>query len=89
MGDRSASRRGRAAATAAQQRRQAAAALPTVPVEAGVNLLLARVGFDLLRSAAVKQHLQAHIQKKLNVLRVPEYISSLEVRRLTPCTDLT
>ncbi|CAL8462381.1 g1914 [Coccomyxa elongata] len=73
-GDRSAARRG-----AANQRRQAAAALPSVPVEAGLNLFMARIGFDLLRSAVVKDHLQAHIQRKLNVLRIPEYISSLEV----------
>ena len=77
-GDRSAARRG-----AANQRREAAAALPSVPVEAGLNLFMARIGFDLLRSAAVKEHLQAHIQRKLNVLRIPEYISSLEVRPLT------
>jgi hypothetical protein len=72
--DRSAARRG-----AASQRREAAASLPSVPVEAGVNLLLARVAFDLLRSAAVKEQVHAHIQRKLNLLRVPEYISSLEV----------
>lgn len=77
-GDRSAARRG-----AAYQRRAAAAALPSVPVEAGLNLFMARIGFDLLRSAVVKEHLQAHIQRKLNVLRIPEYISSLEVRPLT------
>ncbi|BDA46238.1 probable testis-expressed protein 2 [Coccomyxa sp. Obi] len=73
-GDRSAARRG-----AANRRREAAAALPSVPVEAGLNLFMARIGFDLLRSAVVKEHLQAHIQRKLNVLRIPEYISSLEV----------
>lgn len=46
-------------------------------------MLLARAGFDLLRSAAFKQRLHAHIQKKVNVLRVPEYIQSIEVRSHT------
>ena len=62
-----------------KQRASAAAHLPSVPVEAAVNMLLARVGFDLLRSAAFKQRLHAHIQKKLDVLRIPEYIQSIEV----------
>ncbi len=81
--DRSAARRGRAS-----QRREAAASLPSVPMEAGVNLLLARIGFDLLRSSSVKGHLQAHIQRKLNLLRVPEYISSLEVPPLHAGYDI-
>lgn len=42
-------------------------------------MLLARAGFDLLRSAAFKQRAHAHIQKKLDVLRIPEYIQSIEV----------
>ena len=63
-----------------KQRASAAAHLPSVPVEAAVNMLLARVGFDLLRGAAFKQRVHAQIQKKLDVLRVPEYIQSIEVR---------
>lgn len=63
-----------------KQRASAAAHLPSVPVEAAVNMLLARAGFDLLRSAAFKQRVHAHIQKKLDVLRIPEYIQSIEVR---------
>ena len=57
----------------------AAAHLPTVPIEAAVNMCLARVAFDLLRSAAFKQRMHAHIQRKLDVLRIPEYIQSIEV----------
>lgn len=50
-----------------------------MPVEAAVNMLLARAGFDLLRSAAFKQRIHAQIQKKLDVLRIPEYIQGIEV----------
>ena len=42
-------------------------------------MCLARVAFDLLRSAAFKQRMHAHIQRKLDVLRIPEYIQSIEV----------
>ena len=78
-GSRRASQKGRKR----KQRASAAAHLPSVPVEAAVNMLLARAGFDLLRSAAFKQRLHAHIQRKLDVLRVPEYIQSIEVRKET------
>ncbi len=47
-------------------------------------MLLARAGFDLLRSAAFKQRVHAQIQKKLDVLRIPEYIQSIEVRIKLP-----
>ena len=60
----------------------AAAHLPSVPIEAAVNMCLARVAFDLLRSAAFKQRMHAHIQRKLDVLRIPEYIQSIEVATL-------
>ena len=50
-----------------------------MPIEAAVNMCLARVAFDLLRSAAFKQRMHAHIQRKLDVLRIPEYIQSIEV----------
>ena len=60
----------------------AAAHLPSVPIEAAVNMCLARVAFDLLRSAAFKQRMHAHIQRKLDVLRIPEYIQSIEVLAL-------
>ena len=60
----------------------AAAHLPSVPIEAAVNMCLARGGFDLLRSAAFKQRMHAHIQRKLDVLRIPEYIQSIEVSAL-------
>ncbi len=60
-------------------RQAAAAQLPALPVEAAANLLLARAGFDLLRSVDFKQRVAAHVQRKLGQLRVPEYIHSLEV----------
>lgn len=44
-------------------------------------MLLARVGFDLLRSPIFHGHVKGIIQKKLNELRVPDYIHSLEVGR--------
>ena len=64
-----------------KQRASAAAHLPSLPVEAAVNMLLARAGFDLLRSAAFKQRVHGHIQRKLDVLRVPEFIQSIEVKK--------
>ena len=63
-----------------KQRASAAAHLPSLPVEAAVNMLLVRAGFDLLRSAAFKQRVHAHIQRKLDVLRIPEFIQSIEVK---------
>ena len=75
MGSRRVSQRGRRRKPHAS----AAAHLPSVPIEAAVNMCLARAGFDLLRSAAFKQRMHAHIQRKLNVLRIPEYIQSIEV----------
>ena len=64
-----------------KQRASAAAHLPSLPVEAAVNMLLVRAGFDLLRSAAFKQRVHGHIQRKLDVLRVPEFIQSIEVKK--------
>ena len=42
-------------------------------------MLLARVAFDLLRSPKFKQQVVAHIQKKLDELKVPDYINALQV----------
>lgn len=61
-------------------RQEAAAQLPAAPVEAAANMLLARAGFDLLRSAAFKERVTAQIRRKLALQRVPDYITSLEVR---------
>ena len=43
-------------------------------------MLLARVAFDLLRSPKFKQQVVAHIQKKLDELKVPDYINALQVQ---------
>lgn len=69
------------------KRREALAALPAAPVEAAMNMLLARASFDLLRSAAFKQRVHSHIQRKLTQLHIPEFISSLEVCWPSPCLD--
>jgi hypothetical protein len=61
-------------------RQEAAAQLPAAPVEAAANMLLARAGFDLLRSGAFKERVAAHIRRKLALQRVPDYITSLEAR---------
>ena len=50
------------------------------PVESAVNMLLARVAFDVLRNPEVKQKLIAHIYRKVNELRFPSYIHGIEVR---------
>ncbi len=49
------------------------------PVECAVNMLLARIAFDVLRSPEVKQKLIAHIHRKVNELRFPSYIHGIEV----------
>ena len=49
------------------------------PVECAVNMLLARVAFDVLRNPDVKQKLIAHIHRKVNELRFPSYIHGIEV----------
>jgi len=58
----------------------AAAGVP-LPIDAAVNGLLARVGFDLLRSADFKEGVAAHVQRKINGLRTPDYLQSIEARR--------
>ena len=54
----------------------------TIPIEHAINMLLARVAFDLLRSPKFKQQVVAHIQKKLDELKVPDYINALQVLTL-------
>ncbi|DBA92750.1 TPA: hypothetical protein ACH3X1_002948 [Trebouxia sp. C0004] len=51
----------------------------TIAIEHAVNMLLARVAFDLLRSPKFKLQIIAHIQKKLDELKVPDYINALQV----------
>ncbi|KAL0038199.1 hypothetical protein WJX79_007719 [Trebouxia sp. C0005] len=51
----------------------------TIAIEHAINMLLARVAFDLLRSPKFKLQIIAHIQKKLNELKVPDYINALQV----------
>ncbi len=55
-----------------------------LPIDAAVNGLLARVGFDMLRSAAFKEGVAAHVQRKINGLRTPDYLQSIEARRERP-----
>ncbi len=54
--------------------------LPLQPVEAAANMLIARVGFDLLRSPTFQAAASAYVQKKLDQLRLPPYIGPLKVR---------
>ena len=42
-------------------------------------MLLARIAFDLLRSPRFKAQVVAHIQKKLDELKKPDYINALQV----------
>ena len=51
----------------------------SLPIECAVNMLLARVAFDILRSPDAKKGLIAHIHKKMNELRFPDYIHGIEV----------
>ncbi|KAK9842462.1 hypothetical protein WJX81_001292 [Elliptochloris bilobata] len=46
------------------------------PVSAAVNALLARAGFDLLRSAAFRERAKAHVQRKIDGLRTPGYLQA-------------
>ena len=48
-------------------------------MECAVNMLLARVAFDVLRNPEVKQKLISHIHRKVNELRFPSYIHGIEV----------
>lgn len=57
-----------------------AAAPQTVAIEHAVNMLMARVAFDLLRSPRFKQYVMTYVQKKLDDLKVPDYINALQVR---------
>jgi len=54
--------------------------LPLQPAEAAANMLIARVGFDLLRSPAFQAAASAYVQKKLDQFRLPPYIGPLKVR---------
>lgn len=56
----------------------------TIAIEHAVNMLLARVAFDLLRSPKFKLQVIAHIQKKLDELKVPDYINALQVILVMP-----
>jgi len=51
----------------------------TIAIEHAINMLLARVAFDLMRSPKFKLQIIAHIQKKLDELKVPDYINALQV----------
>ena len=65
---------------AAEARQLEGSAQPvTIAVEHAINMLLARVAFDLLRSPKFKLQVIAHIQKKLDELKVPDYINALQV----------
>ena len=59
--------------------------LPLQPVEAAANMLIARVGFDLLRSPAFQTAASAYVQKKLDQLRLPPYIGPLKARSVYCC----
>ena len=48
-------------------------------IEHAINMLLARVAFDLLRSPRFKAYVMAYVQKKLDDLKVPDYINALQV----------
>ena len=52
----------------------------TVAIEHAVNMLMARVAFDLLRSPRFKQYVMAYVQKKLDDLKAPDYINALQVK---------
>lgn len=41
-------------------------------------MLLARGAFDLLRSEEFKAKIRAHVQKKMNELRLPDFIHSID-----------
>ena len=43
-------------------------------------MLMARVAFDLLRSEAFQSLVTAHVQRKMNELRLPDFMNSIEVR---------
>lgn len=45
----------------------------------GVNMMLARVFFDVLRNPAAKQLMHSRFQRKLDLMKVPDYISQLQV----------
>ena len=51
----------------------------TLAVEHAANMLMARVGFDILRSESFQGLATAHVQRKLNELRLPDFINSIEV----------
>lgn len=53
------------------------------PVECAVNMLLARLAFDVLRNPEVKDRLIAHIHRKVNELRFPSYMHGIEVSSST------
>ena len=55
-----------------------------LPIEYAINMLLVRGAFDVLRSPSVNAALKAHIHKKLNELRFPSWLHSIEVPYPTP-----
>lgn len=59
----------------------------SLAVDAAVNALLARAGFDLLRSAAFRERMVAHIQRKINGLRTPDYLQVWTIQ-CDLCADL-
>jgi hypothetical protein len=52
---------------------------PGLLIEDGVNMFIARTGFDLLRSPVFQTKVHAHIQKKLNDVRVPAFMDGMQV----------
>ena len=54
-------------------------AAQAVAIEHAVNMLMARIAFDLLRSPRFKQYVMAYVQKKLDDLKAPDYINALQV----------
>ena len=62
--------------------------LPVQPAEAAANMLIARVGFDLLRSPTFQAAASAYVQKKLDQLRLPPYIGPLKVQPLAYTTSV-
>ncbi len=45
----------------------------------GINALLARVFFDVLRNPTAKALMQARFQRKLSLMKIPDYMTSIRV----------
>jgi hypothetical protein len=66
----------------AQEAAAASLLPPAVPIEDGANMFITRFAFDLLRNPAFEAAAKAHVQKKLDQLRYPAYMQSLQVQSL-------